>query len=150
MTPDTQPLPPGSRRKVIVYADGGSRGNPGPAAIGVQVVDDSGNDLYQKGRRIGRATNNEAEYQALIDGLEAAAHLGAEEVLVRMDSELVVKHILGLYRVRSPGLLPLYQRATALKNRFPRFRIEHVPRLANSRADALANQALDDSRRDTR
>lgn len=132
---------------VTVYADGGSRGNPGPAAIGVEVLDESGNPLYQNGQRIGRATNNEAEYRALIDGLEAAARLGAQEVVVRMDSELVVKHILGLYRVRSPGLLPLYRQALALKSRFPRFHIEHVPRSANARADALVNQALDESDR---
>lgn len=131
-------------RYVIVHADGGSRGNPGPAAIGVEVLDDSGKVLHQISKRIGRATNNEAEYQALIAGLHAALNLGAQEVMVRMDSELVVRHIQGRYRVRSAGLLPLYQQAMALKGRFARFHIEHVPRLSNSRADALVNQALDE------
>lgn len=130
-------------RRVIVHADGGSRGNPGPAAIGVEVLDDSGRVLGQIGKRIGRATNNEAEYLALIAGLEAAAGLEAQEVAVRMDSELVVRQIKGLYRVRSPGLQPLHQRAMALKGRFAHFSIEHVPREENRRVDALVNRALD-------
>ena len=133
-----------SPSRLIVHADGGSRGNPGPAATGVEVLDESGVALYRAGRKVGRATNNEAEYLALIDGLEAAARLGADEVVVRMDSELVVRHILGRYRVKSPTLLPLYQRAMALKSRFRRFSIEHVPREMNRRADALVNQALDE------
>lgn len=128
---------------MMVYADGGSRGNPGPSAIGVEVLDDSGKVLRQISEAIGRATNNQAEYRALIAGLEAAASLGAQEVVVRLDSQLLVRQVQGLYRVQSPGLQPLYQRVVALRTRFSRFSIEHVPREENRRADALVNRALD-------
>lgn len=135
-----------------MYADGGSRGNPGPAAIGVVILDDSGKVLQEIGRRLGHATNNEAEYRALIAGLEAAARMEAQEVVARMDSELVVRQVRGLYRVRSPGLQPLYQQVLALKTGFARFFIEHVPREENRLADALVNRALGtiDSRQNMR
>ncbi|MDP2726952.1 MAG: ribonuclease HI family protein [Dehalococcoidia bacterium] len=135
-------------RCVVVYADGGSRGNPGPSAIGVEILDDSGKVLHQISKKIGHATNNEAEYLALITGLEAAVGLGAQEVAVRMDSELLVRQVNGLYRVRSPGLQPLHQRVMTQKARFARFSIEHVRRDGNRRADALVNRALDESRID--
>lgn len=127
----------------IVYADGASRGNPGPAAIGAVVLDPKGQEVYRISRRIGIATNNQAEYQAAIAALEAALALNAQEVELRMDSELVVRQLSGRYRVRNPLLHRLFGRVVALRRRFRRLELRHVPREANCRADALANAALD-------
>jgi ribonuclease HI len=129
--------------KWLVYADGASRGNPGPAAIGAVVYDESGAELHTVSRAIGRATNNEAEYRAAIAGLEAALALGAKEIELRMDSELVVRQVSGRYKVRNPGLKPLFGRVKDLQWRFASFEVNHVRREANRRADQLANQALD-------
>jgi ribonuclease HI len=126
-----------------LYCDGASRGNPGEAAIGFVLVDPDGIELAAHGETIGRQTNNVAEYTALQRGLEVASAHGVRGLLVRMDSELVVRQMLGLYRVKHPGLAPLFLAARALAARFDRFHIEHVPRAANRRADALANAALD-------
>lgn len=126
-----------------IHADGASRGNPGPAAIGVAITDEAGVVRRRLGRRIGRATNNEAEYRALIAGLEAALGLGATAVEARLDSELVVRHLKGRYRVRSPHLRPLYNRALGLLRRFSSADIVAVPRSMNKEADMLANIALD-------
>lgn len=130
-------------RKFIAYSDGASRGNPGPASIGGIVLDEAGNRLEAISRRIGRATNNEAEYRAAVAVVEAALALGATELELRMDSELVVRQISGRYRIRNPRLMPFFQRLTALRGRFQRFSIEHVPRARNAEADRLANAALD-------
>lgn len=127
----------------LVYADGASRGNPGPASIGAVVLDPDGVELHTVSRRIGRATNNEAEYQAAIAGLEAALALGVGEVELRMDSQLVVLQVLGRYRVRNPRLRPLFTRLIDLRRRFASFAITHIPRSLNARADQLANLALD-------
>jgi len=130
-------------RAVIAYADGASRGNPGPASFGVVVYDETGTELHRASRALGRATNNQAEYQGAIAALEAALGLGAREVELRMDSELVVRQITGRYRVRNPGLLPLYKRMLDLRSRFERVTLQHVPREQNRVADSLANEALD-------
>jgi ribonuclease HI len=127
---------------LVIYADGGSRGNPGPAAIGVVILDRSGKILRETARRVGRATNNQAEYLALIEGLKLAREMGAEEVSVQMDSELVVRQVNGRYALRSPSLRPLFQQVRELQASFRSFTITHVPRAHNRRADALLNQAL--------
>lgn len=127
----------------IVFSDGASRGNPGPAAIGVVIYDETGREAHSISRRIGRATNNEAEYQAAIAALEAALALGAQEVELRLDSELVVRQLEFRYRVRNPRLRPLFERLIDLRRRFVAFQARAVPREQNKRADQLANQALD-------
>jgi ribonuclease HI len=128
---------------VIAYADGASRGNPGPASLGAVVYDEAGRELHRVSRALGRATNNQAEYSAAIAALEAALGLGAREVELRMDSELVIRQLSGRYRVKNPGLIPLYKRILALRQRFQRVTLVHVPRAQNRVADGLANEALD-------
>jgi ribonuclease HI len=129
--------------KWVIYADGASRGNPGPASIGAVVYDDSGGEVHTVSRRIGRATNNEAEYRAAIAGLEAALALGARDVELRMDSELVVRQLDSRYKVRNPSLRRLFGRVKDLQWRFASFQVRHVGREQNRRADRLANEALD-------
>ena len=126
-----------------VFADGGSRGNPGPAASAAVVVDAKGEVLAEFSEYLGRATNNVAEWRALIGGLETALELGIERVEVRLDSELVVKQLSGEYRVKHPDLVPLYAAARKLLVRFTEREIRHVPRAQNKLADALVNQCLD-------
>lgn len=126
-----------------LHADGAARGNPGPAAAGYVLDDPEGTECFAEGRTLGVATNNVAEYKALVLGLAKALELGAAEIEVRMDSELVVRQMNGEYRVRNEGLKPLHAEAQALASRFGRFRIQHVRREANARADAEANRALD-------
>jgi ribonuclease HI len=128
--------------RVHVYFDGASRGNPGPAAIGWVLVSGDG-IVAEAGRRIGRATNNRAEYEALIAGLEAAADYGFDAVVVRGDSELIVKQVRGEYDANDPDLRERRVRARELLSRFDAWSIEHVPREINSRADELASDALD-------
>jgi ribonuclease HI len=123
--------------------DGGSRGNPGPAAWGVAVLDEQGQCVEGHSGTIGHATNNVAEYTALIEALALASERQAADVEIRADSELIVRQINGQYRVRHPDLKPLYERAVALIGRLPRFRIRYVPRTENKDADRLVNQALD-------
>lgn len=132
-----------SQGKWLVYADGASRGNPGPAAIGAVIFDPQGREVHTVSRRIGRATNNEAEYRAAIAGLEAALALGAREVELRMDSELVVRQLSFRYRVRNPSLKRLFGRVMELRRQFASFEAHSIPRAENRRADKLANQALD-------
>lgn len=127
----------------IIYSDGASRGNPGPASIGAVVYDSSGRELHTVSRRIGRATNNEAEYRSAIAGLEAALALGARDVELRMDSELVVRQINQMYKVRNPSMRRLFGRVKDLQWRFASFEVRHVRRDKNRRADGLANEALD-------
>jgi len=123
--------------------DGGSRGNPGPAAWGVAVLDDHGACIEEHAGLLGRATNNVAEYHALIQALELAQARRADEVVIQADAELIVRQIEGTYRVRHPDLKPLHARALTLIRGIPRFRIRHVPRAQNKAADRLVNQALD-------
>jgi len=130
--------------QAILFADGGSRGNPGPAALGARLVDAKGNVLSEIARYLGVTTNNVAEWSALIAGLEAALELGIRDLGVRLDSELVVKQLSGEYRVKHPALQPLYNRAKSLLRRFERVDIAHVRRKENADADALVNRALDE------
>lgn len=130
--------------RLIVEADGGARGNPGPAGYGAVVCDaGTGEVLAERAGAIGVATNNVAEYAALIAGLTAAADLGAREVEVRMDAKLVVEQMSGRWQIRHPGLRPLAAEAAKLVRRFDSVVFTWVPRHRNSRADALANQAMD-------
>lgn len=130
---------------VVVYCDGGSRGNPGPAAIGAVVfdADDPSSPLATVSERIGVATNNVAEYRALIAGLEAAREHRARAVRVRADSELLVRQLEGRYRVRNAGLRPLFEQARALLADYTEVDLAHVRRAENVDADALVNAALD-------
>jgi probable phosphoglycerate mutase len=129
---------------VIVEADGGARGNPGPAGYGAVVLDaDSGEVLAQRLGALGTATNNVAEYRGLIAGLAAAAELGADEVEVRMDSKLVVEQMSGRWQIKHPGLRPLAAEAAKLVRQFRTVRFTWIPRERNKRADALANAAMD-------
>ena len=129
--------------RLRINSDGASRGNPGPAAIGATVKDEQGRLVASVSRAIGRATNNQAEYRALIAALEKAAELGAQRVDVRLDAELVVRQLQGRYRVKNAALRPLYLRAAGLLGEFEGFTIAAVPRAENAEADRLANQALD-------
>ncbi|MEI7837524.1 MAG: reverse transcriptase-like protein [Planctomycetota bacterium] len=134
----------GGSLEVIVYIDGGSRGNPGPAAAGVVVTAaDDGTVLHEAGHFIGRATNNVAEYRGLLAGLEAARKLGASGVAVRSDSELLVRQMQGIYRVKNAGLIPLFQQARTLCQGLKKVSFTHVPREQNTEADGLVNRALD-------
>jgi ribonuclease HI len=127
----------------VVYTDGASRGNPGPAAIGAVLFNEAGQEVHRLSQRIGRATNNVAEYRAAIAGLEAALALGAEEVELRMDSELVVRQIAARYKVRNPALKKLFARLQDLRWRFRSLEAKAISREENRLADQLANQALD-------
>ena len=129
--------------RLIAYADGAARGNPGPAACGAVVLDHDGNELRRIAQAIGRGTNNEAEYRAAIAAVRTALELGATELQLRLDSQLVVRQLQGSYRVRNERLKPLYRELDALSDQFVRFSVDHVPREQNRRADALANAALD-------
>lgn len=133
------PLP----TEVVVHTDGGARGNPGPAGIGVHITSKAGRTLADLAEAIGHATNNVAEYTAVIRGLERAAELGARRVHVRADSLLVVEQLGGTYRVKNPTLRRLHEEASALVRRFERVTFSHVPRAQNKRADALVNRAID-------
>jgi len=137
-------LRPEEAGRAHVYFDGASRGNPGPAAIGWVLVTDEG-IVDEGGDRIGETTNNRAEYAALIRALEAADGYGFDEVDVRGDSELIVRQVRGEYDTNNPELRERRVRARELLARFDRWTIEHVPREVNDRADALANEALDDA-----
>jgi ribonuclease HI len=123
--------------------DGGSRGNPGPAAWAVAVLDEDGACAEGHSGLLGRATNNVAEYSALVEALKLAGERGAADVEIQADSELIVRQILGIYRVKHPDLKPLHAEAVRRIGAFTRFRIRHVPREENTAADRLANLALD-------
>ncbi|HSQ22426.1 MAG TPA: ribonuclease HI family protein [Coriobacteriia bacterium] len=127
----------------IVNTDGGARGNPGPAGVGVVLRSPDGAIAAEGGAYLGETTNNVAEYEAVLWGLRAALAAGASHVEVRADSELVVKQMNGAYRVKSPGLRPLFLEAQQLRRRFERVEFVHVRREANAEADALANRAMD-------
>ena len=129
-----------------LYTDGAARGNPGPAAIGAVLYrgSPSSHDVVAElSRAIGRATNNVAEYQAVVEGLRMAAGFNPAHLVVRCDSQLLVRQLLGEYRVKSPGLRPLYRQVCSLLEAVPKVVVEHVPRERNRHADRLANQALD-------
>lgn len=127
---------------VLAYADGASRGNPGPAACGAVLIQNN-QTLATVSEYLGVATNNIAEYTALIKIMERALAMGVKHIEIRMDSELVVKQMTGQYAVKNLGLQPLFRKADILSKRFSRYTVTHVRREANKEADRLANQALD-------
>ena len=129
-------------KKVIIFTDGASRGNPGPAAIAAIIQDEAGKPIASLAQRIGTTTNNEAEYRAIIAALQKAVSLGVKEVELKSDSELVVKQLNGSYRVKAPALKPLYQQVKKLQGFVERLTITHIPRRQNTRADRLANKVL--------
>ena len=130
--------------KVIVEADGGSRGNPGPAGYGAVVLDAATEQvLAERAEGLGVATNNVAEYRGLIAGLRAAIELGATDVEVRMDSKLVVEQMSGRWKVKHPAMQPLAREAGGLVRELGLVRFGWIPRARNTRADALANRAMD-------
>jgi ribonuclease HI len=129
--------------RLLVHVDGGARGNPGPAAIGAVVSTPEGEVLDEASQTIGDATNNVAEYKALLLGVDRARALGGTEVEVINDSELIAKQLQGAYKVKHAGLRPLYEQALGALRGFDRWSIRSVPRAENAHADALVNQALD-------
>ena len=129
--------------KAVIHVDGGARGNPGPAAYGYVLESEDGHELDARGETIGVATNNVAEYRALLGGLERARELGATEIDVRGDSALVVNQVNGSWRIKEPHLRPLREDAVRALGAFDRWTLKHVPRERNAEADALVNEALD-------
>jgi ribonuclease HI len=129
--------------KLVIYTDGAARGNPGPAAIGVVLKDAAGATAATIGRTLGKKTNNQAEYAAVIAGLEKAISLGARQVTLKSDSELIVKQLMGLYRVKNADLRELYQKVIKLAGQLEKFSAVSIPREQNKQADALCNKALD-------
>jgi ribonuclease HI len=132
-----------SESRLVLHVDGGARGNPGPAAIGVVISRPDGELVEELAETIGVTTNNVAEYQALLRGLERAAALGAQDIRIFNDSELVARQLTGAYRVKHEAMKPLHAEAMSRLSRFDTWRIDTVPRARNAEADALVNQALD-------
>ncbi len=131
--------------RLSIYTDGASRNNPGEAGIGVVIKNERGETIETLSEYLGIATNNVAEYTALIRALEAAQKRRPQEVDLYLDSQLAVRQMTGVYKVKHPGIIPLVQRAQQLCREWPRgaVRFHHIPRDENSEADALANQAID-------
>jgi len=129
-------------KRIEIYVDGGSRGNPGPSGVGVVILDAAGKRLKEISKYIGETTNNIAEYNALLYGLEEALILRIDEIVVNLDSELVAKQLTGDYRVKDPGLKPLFERAMNMLKSFKSFEIRHIEREKNKEADKLVNRAI--------
>jgi ribonuclease HI len=129
--------------RVVVNVDGGSRGNPGPAAVAAVVTDPAGDELTERAETIGDATNNVAEYRALLLGIELAKELGADEVEFVGDSKLIVEQVKGNWKVKQEHLRPLHAQVTKALRGLPNWSIRHVKRDENDRADQLLNDALD-------
>ncbi len=132
--------------RLTIHIDGGARGNPGPAAAGVSICDEDGTALYEGGFFLGRATNNVAEYTGLLKAVEIARSIGGAEVNVFSDSELLVRQINGEYRVRNETLKDYFDQAMKGLRSFKKWKVSHVRREANRRADELANMAMDAGR----
>lgn len=140
-------MTPAENSAWTLRCDGGSRGNPGPGALGYVLSDETGREIEARGEFLGVCTNNVAEYRSLIAGLGAAARFGVRTLVVRMDSELVVRQMLGQYKVKNEGLKPLYAEARSAVTHVGVVRFESVPRDDNGRADGLVNEALDQALR---
>ncbi len=136
---------PGSSKKITIYTDGGSRGNPGPAACGFVIASDNGKQLIAKGLFLGKATNNIAEYTGILKALQHAKEIRANEIQLFSDSELIVKQINGQYRVKNAGLKEYYEQIMNILSGFGSWQVTHVYRDKNKEADALVNKALDNS-----
>lgn len=133
--------------KLRLFTDGGSRGNPGPSAAAFVICKMDNSVVEKSGKYLGMTTNNQAEYQALIAGLERVRELRPTELEVIMDSELVIKQLQGLYKVKKPELMPLFNQAKELSRQIPSISFNHVLRSANSVADAEVNRILDSQSR---
>jgi ribonuclease HI len=131
-------------RKLRVASDGAARGNPGLAGAGAVIWDEQGRVLERLGKFLGRQTNNVAEYQALLLGLRRAHELGAEELEVVADSELMIRQLSGAYQVRAPALRELHAEALSLLKAFRKVKLVHVPRAQNTEADEMSNRAIDE------
>ncbi len=129
--------------KLIIYTDGGARGNPGPAGLGVYITDEEGNVVKEHSRYLGAQTNNYAEYMAIVDALTHAKELGADEVAMRMDSELAVRQLNGIYKVKNAALAILFMQVHNLRLSFRKVTFTHVRREQNTHADRLVNAAID-------
>lgn len=129
-------------KRALIFTDGASRGNPGPAAIGAIIMDEQGRLITTIAQPIGQATNNQAEYKAIITALEKAIRLGANQVDIYSDSEFVVRQINGQYRVKNASLQALYHQVKQLQSQLGGFTITHIPRQQNREADRLANSVL--------
>ena len=129
-------------KKLFLYTDGGSRGNPGPAGIGVLILDGAKKKIKDSYKYIGETTNNIAEYSALIHGLEEALSLKADEVVINMDSELIAKQLNGEYRVKDSDIKPLFEKALGILRQFKSFEIKQIDRSKNKEADKLVNKAI--------
>ncbi|MCM8781999.1 MAG: ribonuclease HI family protein [Candidatus Omnitrophica bacterium] len=127
---------------VEIFIDGASRGNPGPAGLGVVIKDEARNIIKEFYKYIGNATNNIAEYNALVYGLQEAHMLGVEEIILNLDSELVAQQLKGEFRVKDPQIKLLFDQAIHLINGFKKFKINHISREENKEADKLANKAI--------
>jgi ribonuclease HI len=138
------PPEPGTLTTATLFTDGGARGNPGPAAIGLVMKSETDEVVWTHGETIGDATNNVAEYSALICGLSGALEAGIKRLDVFLDAELIVKQLTGEYRVKNIALKPLFEEVRALRRRLDYCRVQHIPRAKNRHADQLVNQALDD------
>ncbi len=126
----------------ILYCDGASRGNPGEAGAGALLIDEKGQEIPLT-RYLGHKTNNQAEYSALLLGLEELIRQQAKEVEIKADSELLIKQLKGEYRVKNEGLIPLYQQAKDWLGQFEKVTLQHIPREQNTKADRLSNEAID-------
>jgi len=136
--------------EAVLWTDGAARGNPGPAGIGAILKSADGEVLYTGSEFLGHTTNNVAEYKAVLLGLTGALAQGVERIEVRADSELLIKQLKGEYRVKSPGLRPLFEEARRLISRFESVKLTHIRRELNGEADRLANQGIDQVGRDSR
>jgi ribonuclease HI len=131
-------------KRILIYTDGAARGNPGPAGAGAVLIGEDGSVLAEVSRYLGKTTNNQAEYQALVLALEEAKKLAADEVNIFSDSELLVKQIKGEYHVKNDGLKPLFKLVKSKLQHFGKYKIEYLPRERNAHADRLANRAIDE------
>jgi ribonuclease HI len=140
---------PGEVRRVRVFTDGAARGNPGPAGAGAVILDGADQVLARLGRFLGKQTNNVAEYQGLLLGLRRARQLGAREVEVRADSQLLVRQLQGKYAVKNEVLRRLHEEAVALLRSFDQYELVHIPREQNALADEMSNRAIDEQLNDS-
>jgi ribonuclease HI len=140
-TKKEKPWRPGAA--IVAYSDGGSRGNPGLAACAAILYDADGDELVRRSRRLGKATNNVAEYEGVVLALELCGQLRASDVTLRVDSELIARQIQGTYKVKHASLKPYHERIGELASAFASFTVEHIPRAQNAEADKLVNAALD-------
>jgi ribonuclease HI len=134
-----------SNKQLFLSTDGGARGNPGPAALGFVLKNSSGEIVLERGQYLGETTNNVAEYSALIEGLKAALELGADQIVIQMDSELIVKQMSGEYKIKQPHLQELAGQVREQLGQFVSFKFKHVLREHNKEADRMVNLAIDEA-----